>query len=104
MINNHSAKGDAILSYDKVKVPFAPTSTVIGATILNSIFAEAIKIMADHDFEPPVFLSGNIEGSDDHNESLVKNMKKNPVTNFKYERGVSNEAANHWHEKEFLTL
>ncbi|MEK4909320.1 hypothetical protein CHI02_14560 [Niallia circulans] len=76
VINNHSAKGDAILSYDKVKVPFAPTSTVIGATILNSIFAEAIKIMADHDFEPPVFLSGNIEGSDDHNEALVKKYEK----------------------------
>jgi uncharacterized phosphosugar-binding protein len=72
VINNHSAKGDAILSYEKVKVPFAPTSTVVGATILNAIFAESIKLMADSNFEPPIFLSGNIEGSDAHNESLLK--------------------------------
>ncbi|WP_019154977.1 SIS domain-containing protein [Robertmurraya massiliosenegalensis] len=76
VINNYSAKGDAILSYDKVKVPFAPTSTVIGAAILNSIFAEAIKLMADHNFEPPIFLSGNMEGSDAHNEALVKKYEK----------------------------
>ncbi|MBB6453695.1 putative phosphosugar-binding protein [Salirhabdus euzebyi] len=72
VIDNFSVKGDAILSYDKVKVPFGPTSTVVGATILNSIFAESIKLMADHQFEPPVFLSGNMEGSDEHNEALIK--------------------------------
>ncbi|MRG84938.1 SIS domain-containing protein [Salinibacillus xinjiangensis] len=76
VIDNYSVKGDAILSYEKVKVPFAPTSTVVGATILNSIFAESIKVMADANFEPPVFLSGNIEGSDGHNEALIKKYEK----------------------------
>ena len=76
VINNFSVKGDAVLSYEKVKVPFAPTSTVVGATILNSIFAEAIKLMADNHFEPPVFLSGNIEGSDGHNEALIQKYTK----------------------------
>jgi uncharacterized phosphosugar-binding protein len=76
VINNYSVKGDAILTYEKVKVPFAPTSTVIGAAILNSIFAEAIRIMADAGFEPPVFLSGNIEGADQHNENLIKKYKE----------------------------
>ncbi|MDQ0252791.1 putative phosphosugar-binding protein [Evansella vedderi] len=72
VINNFSVKGDAVLSYEKVKEPFAPTSTVVGATILNSILAESIKLMADNEFEPPVFLSGNIEGSDSHNEALIQ--------------------------------
>jgi uncharacterized phosphosugar-binding protein len=74
-IDNHSVKGDAILSYEKVAVPFAPTSTVVGAVILNAIFAESIKIMADHGFEPPVFLSGNIDGADSHNERLVEKYR-----------------------------
>lgn len=43
VINNFSVKGDAVLSYGKVKEPFAPTSTVVGATILNSILAESIS-------------------------------------------------------------
>jgi uncharacterized phosphosugar-binding protein len=75
VIDNYSVKGDAILSYEKVSVPFAPTSTVVGTVILNAIFAEAIKIMADQGFEPPIFLSGNIDGSDSHNERLVEKYR-----------------------------
>ncbi|MET3696250.1 uncharacterized phosphosugar-binding protein [Bacillus oleivorans] len=76
VIDNHSVKGDAILSYEKVKVPFGPTSTVVGAVILNAIFAEAIKIIADHGYEPPVFLSGNIDGADEHNERIIKKYQE----------------------------
>ncbi|MED4125903.1 sugar isomerase domain-containing protein [Halalkalibacterium halodurans] len=76
VINNHSVKGDAALSYEKVQVPFAPTSTVVGATILNSMFAEAIKRMADNGYEPPIFLSGNIDGADDHNQLLIERYQK----------------------------
>jgi uncharacterized phosphosugar-binding protein len=72
VINNHSVPGDAILTHDKVKVPFAPTSTVVGATILNSVLANAIEIMAESNVEPPIFLSGNLEGADQHNKSLIK--------------------------------
>lgn len=76
VIDNHSVKGDAILHHSKVAIPFAPTSTVLGATILNSIFSEAIAIMAESDFEPPIFLSGNLEGSDEHNQKLIKKFKE----------------------------
>lgn len=75
VINNFSVKGDAVLSCEKVKVPFAPTSTVIGAAILNSIFAHAIVLMAESNYEPPIFLSGNMEGADQHNETLIEKYK-----------------------------
>ncbi|TWT05502.1 SIS domain-containing protein [Planococcus sp. CPCC 101016] len=71
VIDNHSVPGDAILSYEGVDVPFGPTSTVVGAAILNAVFAEAIKEMADTGFEPPIFLSGNIDGADAHNTQLI---------------------------------
>lgn len=76
VIDNHSAPGDAALSHERVQVPFTSTSTVIGAIILNSIFSEAIKIMAENGFEPPVFLSGNMNGADDHNHALVKKYER----------------------------
>ncbi len=75
-IDNFAPKGDAVLSYDKVKVPFTAVSTISGGFILNSIFAESIVIMADNDFEPPIFLSGNLEGSDEHNERLIDKYSK----------------------------
>ncbi|EPR27926.1 putative membrane associated protein [Geobacillus sp. WSUCF1] len=54
---------------------FAPTSTVIGSAILNAVFAEAIVLMVENGFEPPVFLSGNIEGADEHNRRWVEKYK-----------------------------
>lgn len=75
VINNHAPVGDALLSYDKVDVDFAPSSTVVGATILNAVLAESIKHMADSNYNPPVFLSGNIEGADEHNNQLIEKYK-----------------------------
>jgi len=71
VIDNHAAPGDAALRHPDVAVPFTPTSTVIGATILNSILARAIAIMAERGYEPPVFLSGNIDGADAHNAACI---------------------------------
>lgn len=76
VIDNHSVVGDAILTHEKVKVPFAPTSTIVGAAILNSIMAEAIQLMANSGFDPPIFLSGNLEGADNHNKALVEKYEK----------------------------
>jgi uncharacterized phosphosugar-binding protein len=75
VIDNHSSRGDAALSYEKVMEPFGATSTVTGAVILNAVLAEAIKIMADNGFQPPVFLSGNIDGADDHNHQLIEKYR-----------------------------
>lgn len=75
VINNHAPVGDALLTHDKVKVNFSPSSTVIGSAILNAIFAESIGMMAEGNFEPPIFLSGNIEGSDEHNQQLIERYK-----------------------------
>lgn len=76
VIDNHAPIGDALLSHDKVKVNFSPSSTVIGSAILNAIFAQAVKVMAENNYSPPVFLSGNIEGADEHNQKLVDRYSK----------------------------
>ncbi|WKA59186.1 SIS domain-containing protein [Planococcus shenhongbingii] len=76
VIDNHSVTGDAVLKAENVKVPFGPTSTVVGSVILNAIFAEAIQQMADNHFEPPIFLSGNIDGTDDHNNRLIEKYRE----------------------------
>lgn len=76
VIDNFATKGDAALTYNKVAVPFGPTSTAVGAVIINAILAEAVKILADKGIEPPVFLSGNMDGADEHNSRLVVKYKK----------------------------
>ncbi|MCE7794098.1 SIS domain-containing protein [Salipaludibacillus sp. CUR1] len=74
-IDNLSVKGDAVLSHPGVDVPFAPTSTVTGACIINSIIAETIGILGERGVKAPVFLSGNLDGADEHNAKLIKQYK-----------------------------
>ncbi|WP_258188216.1 MULTISPECIES: SIS domain-containing protein [Bacillaceae] len=76
VIDNYSTKGDAVLTYEKVDIPFGPTSTVVGVVIINAILAESVKIKADNNFDPPIFLSGNIDGADQHNEQLVEKYRE----------------------------
>lgn len=76
VIDNHSPVGDALMSHEQVKVSFSPSSTVIGSAILNAVFAEAIANMAENGFEPPIFLSGNIDGADAHNQQLIEKYKQ----------------------------
>lgn len=76
VIDNHAPPGDALLEHSKLEVKFAPSSTVIGSAIINGMIAESIKIMADKDVSPPVFLSGNIDGADNHNKSLIDKYSK----------------------------
>jgi len=75
-INNHSVVGDAVLTDPRVSVSFSPSSTVIGAAILNSVMAGAIENMVIDGIEPPIFISGNVDGADDHNEKLINKYRK----------------------------
>lgn len=74
-IDNLSEKGDAALSHHAVKVPFAPTSTVVGTCIINAMMAEAVTELAESGIEPPVLLSGNLDGADEHNKALIDKYK-----------------------------
>jgi len=74
-IDNHCPKGDALLSLEGFANPFTPGSTIAGVYIIQSILSTAIKIMVDKGLTPPVFLSGNLEGSDEHNKKLIEKYK-----------------------------
>ncbi|GIQ64409.1 hypothetical protein PACILC2_29770 [Paenibacillus cisolokensis] len=74
-IDNGAVAGDAVLTHPGVPIPFTPTSTVIGAAVLNAILAQAIAVMAERGYEPPVFLSGNIDGADEHNRALIERYR-----------------------------
>jgi uncharacterized phosphosugar-binding protein len=43
--------------------------------IANGIMVEAVKIMLDNGFNPPIFKSGNIDGSAEHNRVLIDKYK-----------------------------
>lgn len=71
-LDNLGEPGDAIVEVDGTGLKVGPTSTVIGAALLNAVFVEATCALASEGMEPPVYRSGNMPGAPEHNRRLVE--------------------------------
>ncbi|MFZ2504251.1 MAG: SIS domain-containing protein [Nocardioides sp.] len=67
-IDNGGVPGDAIVSIDGVETAVGPTSTVIGAAIVNALIAETVERMARAGIVPAVYQSANLAGGDAANK------------------------------------
>lgn len=74
-IDNHIMVGDALMEHENLAVSFGSGSTVVGTAIVNGIMVEAISIMSENNFEPPIFKSGNADGAEEHNRELINKYK-----------------------------
>ncbi|GAC45686.1 sugar isomerase (SIS) [Pediococcus acidilactici NGRI 0510Q] len=71
VIDNHGDIGDAACQLKGAPQKVGPTSTVIGASILNTIIVEASQqLVNDGKGDAPVFYSANLDGGDDKNREL----------------------------------
>jgi uncharacterized phosphosugar-binding protein len=76
VLDNHIPKGDAMMKHSSSSVSFGSASTIVGAAILNSIFIEVTNLLIENGYNPPpVFISGNVNGADKHNEKIVKKYR-----------------------------
>lgn len=76
VIDNHITVGDTLMEHEALNVSFGSGSTVVGTAIVNGIMVEAIRIMAENNFHPPIFKSSNAEGADEHNHELIDKYKR----------------------------
>ncbi|WP_283153231.1 SIS domain-containing protein [Guptibacillus hwajinpoensis] len=75
VIDNHVEVGDAVIQDTENQVSFGSISTVIGMGILNGITVETIHQLIERGITPPVFKSGNVDGSDESNQALIERYK-----------------------------
>ncbi|GBC92074.1 hypothetical protein HRbin15_00537 [bacterium HR15] len=75
IIDNGAPRGDAIVQLSGFPQRVAPVSTVLGAAILNAIVAEACALLMERGIQPPVFMSANLEGGDEHNARLMSRYR-----------------------------
>lgn len=68
-------KGDAVLQIGNLPQKVAPTSTIAGVYILNAIVARVVEILVEKGIEPPIFLSGNLDGGDEYNARKLQEYK-----------------------------
>ena len=76
VLDNHGDIGDACVSVEGLDQKVSPTSTVIGATMLNSIVAATVQSLVKKGMKnPPIFYSANLDGGDELNEKLYEEYK-----------------------------
>ena len=75
VIDNGAPRGDAVVQLPGFAQAVAPVSTVLGAAILNAIVAEACALLLERGIQPPVFISANLEGGDEHNARLMSRYR-----------------------------
>ncbi len=71
VIDTQGIPGDAVLEMPSVPGRVGPTSTVLGAAIVNAISVAAARHLADRGIVPPVLVSSNLPEGDAHNARLV---------------------------------
>ena len=64
VIDNGGVAGDAAIDIEGFERRVGPTSTVVGAAIVNAIAVEAVAILVDRGAAPDVFVSSNLDIGD----------------------------------------
>lgn len=77
VIDNCGEKGDAAVKLDGLEEKIGPTSTAVGTAILNALVIEAVEKMIADGIVPPVFMSANLDGGDEHNARIFEEYKDN---------------------------
>ena len=75
VIDTHGVPGDATLSLPGTNMRVGPTSTPVGATIIQAIVAEAASILQERGIQPPVLISANLPEGDASNRKLAEKYR-----------------------------
>ena len=75
VIDNGGAVGDGSVEIPGVPEKVGPTSTAIGAAILNAVMARCVELTVEAGGTAPVFISANVPGGDEHNRQMLEEYK-----------------------------
>lgn len=75
VIDNQGGPGDALLELPNLSQRVGPSSTVVGAALVNAVIVEAIEALLAWGVEPPVYLSSHLPGAQEHNLRLASQYK-----------------------------
>lgn len=64
--------GDAAMDFEGLPMKAGALSTILGAAIMNAVMVEVIQMMLNRGLTPPVLISANVDGSDEHNAEIME--------------------------------
>lgn len=71
VLDTHGSPGDASIDLPGTERRVGPTSTVVGAALLQALVAEVASVLASRGLDPEVFASANSADGDAVNEALL---------------------------------
>jgi uncharacterized phosphosugar-binding protein len=71
VIDNGGVVGDAAVDIDGLSSRVAPTSTVVGAAIVNALVAEVVERLVARGIVPELYVSSNVTGGDAANDRFL---------------------------------
>lgn len=77
VLDNCGVPGDAAIRLEVLEEAVGPTSTAVGAALMNGLIIEVVEKLINDKIVPPVFLSANLDGGDEHNRKIFKEYKDN---------------------------
>jgi uncharacterized phosphosugar-binding protein len=75
VIDECAPYGDCAVSIPGFPEKMGPLSTVLGCTVVNALVCEVVSQLVARGVTPPVFVSANLPGGDEHNASLLRANK-----------------------------
>jgi len=75
VIDNCGDFEDSSMMLDGMQQKIAPTSSVIGCTIVNMLLIRTVEYLLEMGIEPPVFHSANVDGGAEFNKILFEKYK-----------------------------
>ena len=72
VLDNMGVLGDASVRIAGTDITVGPTSTVLGATILNAVMARVAQLMSESSQRFDYFKSSNVAGGDEENAKLIE--------------------------------
>ena len=75
VLDNGGCPGDGSLVIEGVPEKVGPTSTAVGAAMLNAMMCRAVELIAQSGAVVPVFMSANVDGGDEHNKTMLAKYK-----------------------------
>jgi uncharacterized phosphosugar-binding protein len=75
-IDNGGIAGDAAISVEGVGARVGPTSTVVGAAIVNALVAETVERLVARGIAPELFTSSNVAGGDAANALALDALRR----------------------------
>lgn len=75
VLDNCGAVGDGSVTVAGVPEKVGPTSTAVGAAMLNAVMTRSVELVTEAGGDAPVFLSANVPGGDEHNREMLSKYK-----------------------------